>query len=245
MSELTDKVAIITGASSGIGAATAKALAAEGAKIMLAARREPRLQELQSEIEAAGGTAQYALADVTQRGQVDDLVAQTEDAFGPVDILFNNAGVMLLSTLDKTKVDEWEQMVDINIKGVMYGIAAVFPKMMQRGSGHIINNASVAGHKVFGGAAVYCATKFAVRALSEGVRMESQGKLRSTVISPGAIATELADHITDQDIKSGMEPVLKLAIAPEAIARAVVYAASQPPDVDVNEVVVRPAAQEL
>jgi NADP-dependent 3-hydroxy acid dehydrogenase YdfG len=245
MADFKDLVVIVTGASSGIGAATARTLAERGAKVMLAARRVERLEQLHAEIEDAGGVANVHACDVTQRGDVEALVAATEKELGPVDVMINNAGVMLLSALAKTKVDEWDQMIDVNIKGLLYGVAAVLPKMLERGHGHIINVSSIAGHKVFPGGGVYCATKTAVRFISEGIRAESGDKVRSTIISPGAIATELAEHITDPDAKKGVEPALEVAIDPQAIAEAICFAISQPNDVDVNEVTVRPTAQDL
>lgn len=245
MTKLSGLTAIITGASSGIGEATARELASAGMRIMLAARREDRLQRLQGEIEQAGGSARYRVTDVTNRADVQALADETVRAFGAVDVLFNNAGVMLLAPLDKLRVDEWDRMIDVNIKGVLYGIAAVVPQMRRQGRGHIINCASTAGHRLFPGAAVYCATKFAVRALSEGLRMESGEKVRCTIISPGAVATELPDHISDPDMKKVMEGPYRIAIGPDAIARAVRFAIEQPPDVDVNEILVRPTAQML
>ncbi len=245
MTNLKELTAIITGASSGIGEATALELAGAGVRVMLAARREDRLQALQGKIEQLGGVAQIRVTDVTSREDVEGLVADTVQAFGRVDVMFNNAGVMLLSPLEKLKVDEWDRMVDVNIKGVLYGMAAVLPQMRQQGSGHIINTASVAGLKVFPAAAVYCGTKHAVRAISEGLRMEFGDQIRSTIISPGAVATELADHISDQEVKAQMAGVYEIAIPSEAVARAVRYAIEQPASVDINEIVVRPTAQTL
>nr|WP_322688256.1 SDR family oxidoreductase [Nostoc sp. DedSLP04] len=198
MSEIQNKVVIITGASSGLGEATAKRLAASGAKLMLAARREDRLKDLVGAIAKSGGTATYQVTDVADSAQVEALAKETLSTYGRIDVLINNAGLMPLSALDQVKVDEWERMIDINIKGVLYGIAAVLPIMRQQKSGHVINLSSVAGHKVFPGAAVYCATKYAVRAISEGLRLESNGEIRSTNISPGAVATELGNTITDR-----------------------------------------------
>ncbi|MGK7876567.1 MAG: SDR family oxidoreductase [Xenococcaceae cyanobacterium] len=245
MSEITDKVIIITGASSGLGEATARRLAKNGAKLMLAARREECLQNLVNEIEQAGGTAKYQLTDVTNRSEVEALVKATLQAYGKVDVLVNNAGLMPLSPLAATKVAEWEKMVDVNIKGVLYGVAAVMPIMQAQKSGHIINISSVAGHKVFPGGAVYCATKFAVKAISEGIRLESEGIIRSTNISPGAVATELANSITHEETAKGMDAIYEIAIDADAIARAITYAIEQPDDVDVNEIIIRPTKQEL
>ena len=245
MSEVNNKVVIITGASSGLGEATALRLAKNGAKLMLAARREDRLQDLVQRIEQAGGTAQYKLTDVTSQSEVAALAKATKEAYGKIDVLVNNAGLMPLSPLAAVKVTEWETMVDVNIKGVLYGVAAVMPIMQAQESGHIINVSSVAGHKVFPGGAVYCATKFAVRAISEGIRLESNGLIRSTNISPGAVATELGNSITDEATLKSMDAIYDIAIDADAIARAITYAIEQPQDVDVNEMIIRPTKQEL
>lgn len=245
MSEIQNKIVIITGASSGLGEATAKRLAKQGAKLMLAARREDRLQKLVSEIEQNGGIAKYQVTDVSDRSQVEALAKATHQAYGRIDVLVNNAGLMPLSPLDATKVEEWEKMIDVNIKGVLYGVAAVLPIMRAQQSGHIINLSSVAGHKVFAGATVYCATKFAVKAISEGIRLESHGHIRATNISPGAVATELPNTITHEQTAKGMDQVYSVAIDADAIARAITYAIEQPGDVDVNEMIIRPTKQEL
>jgi len=237
------KVIIITGASSGIGEATAKLLASQSAILMLAARREERLKTLVQEIEASGGKASFQVTDVTNRQAWKDLVDATIEKYDRLDVLINNAGLMPLSPLDALKVDEWEQMVDVNIKGVLYGIAAVLPLMRKQKKGHIVNVASVAGIKVFPSGAVYCATKFAVRAISEGLRLESNGKIRSTIISPGAVDTELTDHISDKESAENAEKNYQYAISSDAIARAILYAVEQPEDVDINEVVIRPTQQ--
>ncbi|HET7521738.1 MAG TPA: SDR family oxidoreductase [Bacillales bacterium] len=245
MSNVEGKVVVLTGASSGIGEGTAKELAARGAKLVLAARREERLQNLQKEIEGAGGEARYRVTDVTSREQMEALAQFALDTYGKIDVLVNNAGLMPLSFMNKLKVDEWDRMVDVNIKGVLYGIAAVLPHMREKGKGHIINVSSVAGHEVNLGGAVYSGTKFAVRAISEGLRKEEspRNNIRTTIISPGAVATELTETITDEDIKSlfakrGIEPMQS-----EDIARAIRYAIEQPESVSVNEVVVRPTSQ--
>ncbi|MBD0386936.1 MAG: SDR family oxidoreductase [Nostoc sp. C3-bin3] len=245
MSLIENKVVIITGASSGLGEATAKRLAASGAKLMLAARREDRLKELVTAITKSGGTATYRVTDVVNRAQVQTLAKETLTTYGRIDVLINNAGLMPLSPLDQVKVEEWDQMIDVNIKGVLYGIAAVLPIMRQQKSGHVINLSSVAGHKVFPGSAVYSATKYAVRAISEGLRLESNGEIRSTNISPGALATELTTTITDQDTADGINQLYALAIDADAIARAIAYTIEQPSDVDVNEIIIRPTRQEL
>lgn len=245
MNEIQDKVIIITGASSGIGEACARELVDRGAKVMLAARRADRLEKLANELSSDGSAAAYHETDVTKKDQLEQLAAATLEKFGRIDVLVNNAGLMPLSPLEKLKLDEWERMVDVNIKGVLYAFAAVLPKMLDQGSGHIINVSSVAGHVVFPGAAVYCATKFAVRAFAEGIRQESKGRLRSTIISPGAVDTELADHISDEGTKEAMGDILDIAIKPDAIARAVAFAVEQPKDVDINEIIVRPTKQDL
>jgi NADP-dependent 3-hydroxy acid dehydrogenase YdfG len=245
MSQVSGKSIIITGASSGIGEATAKLLAEHGAKLMLAARRDDRLEKLVAEIESAGGTATYQTVDVTQCNQVEALAKTTLEQYGKIDVLINNAGIMPLSRLDQLKVDEWERTIDINIKGVLYGIAAVLPHMQKAQSGHIINIASVAGHKVYPSSVVYCSTKFAVRAISEGLRQEVGAHIRSTIISPGAVATELTNSISDPEAAKNINALYEMAIQPEAIAQAIRYAIEQPKEVDVNEILIRPTAQEL
>lgn len=244
MSEI-EKVVIITGASSGLGEATARRLAKRGAKLMLAARREDRLKDLVEEIAKEGGTAKYQVTDVVDRSQVEALTQATKQAYDRIDVLVNNAGLMPLSPLAANKVEEWEQMVDVNIKGVLYGISAVMPTMLEQESGHIINISSVAGHKVFSGGTVYCATKFAVKAISEGIRIESNGKIRSTNISPGAVATELTHTISHEETAQMAEQLYGIAIDADAIARAITYAIEQPGDVDINEMIIRPTKQEL
>jgi NADP-dependent 3-hydroxy acid dehydrogenase YdfG len=245
MSEINGKVVIITGASSGLGEATARRLAKSGAKLVLAARREERLVELRDAIVEQGGEAIYRVTDVTDRAQVESLAKAAKEAYGRIDVLVNNAGLMPLSPLDQLKVDEWEQMIDVNIKGVLYGIAAVLPTMREQHSGHIINLSSVAGHVVFPGAAVYCATKYAVKALSEGIRQEGGAEIRSTNISPGAVATELTTTISDPETAKGVEELYEMAINADAIARAIAFAIEQPADVDVNELIIRPTQQPL
>ncbi len=245
MSEIQNKVVIITGASSGLGEATARRLAKHGAKLMLAARREDRLKELVAEIQKDGGTAKYQVTDVSDRNQVEALAKATHQAYERIDVLVNNAGLMPLSPLAANKVDEWEKMVDVNIKGVLYGIAAVMPIMQQQKSGHIINLSSVAGHKVFPGGTVYCATKFAVKAISEGIRLESNGEIRSTNISPGAVDTELTNTISHEETAKNVDQLYGVAIDADAIARAITYAIEQPGDVDINEIIIRPSKQEL
>ena len=240
------KTAIITGASSGIGQAAAKELAGRGFSVMLAARREDRLVELKKEIEDAGGQAAYQVTDVTSAEEMKALAEAAIEQFGGIDVMLNNAGLMPLSFLNKLKIDEWDRMVDVNIKGVLYGIAAVLPHMEERGEGHIINVSSVAGHDITPGSAVYSGTKFAVRAITEGLRQELDPamNIRATIVSPGAVATELTDTITDQDILTGFAsgPSMEFLQA-EDIARAIGYAVEQPAHVDVNEILIRPRQQ--
>ena len=239
------KVVVITGASSGIGEATALMLAKQGAKVVLGARGLDRLRTLADRIAKAGGDVAYAPADVKRREDVTNLVKLAIERFGKLDIMFNNAGVMPISPLDGLRVDDWEEMIDINIKGVLYGIAAALPVFRKQGFGHIINTASVAGIKTTPGMSVYSGTKFAVRAISEGLRQEAGEKLRVTVISPGFVNTNFADGVTDPEMKARLgESRDKFAMPPDAIARAVVYAIGQPAEVDVNEIVIRPTAQE-
>jgi NADP-dependent 3-hydroxy acid dehydrogenase YdfG len=242
MSELRGKTAIVTGASSGIGEATALALAKAGADVALTARRADRLEKLAERIRRETDVQVLVLpADVTDREAVVGVAARVKEEWGRIDILVNNAGVMLLSFLEKNKVDEWERMVDVNIKGVLFGIHAVLPIMRAQRSGHIINISSDAGHEVFPAGSVYCATKFAVRAISMGIEKElSREGIRVTNISPGAVATELVTHITDQDVLDMFAQYPIVPMQSEDIARAVVYAASQPEHVNVNEILVRP-----
>ncbi|MFD4675786.1 SDR family oxidoreductase [Lentzea sp. NPDC058450] len=231
------KVVLISGASSGIGEATARVLAAAGHQVFLGARREDRLAALAAEI---GGS--YAPLDVTSRESFQSFVDAAVERYGRIDVLVNNAGVMPLSLMSSLKVDEWDRMVDVNIKGVLNGIAAVLPRFAD--GGHVVNVASVAAHTVMPTAAVYCATKYAVRALSEGLRQESSA-LRVTVISPGAMESELANSITDDVAAGAMEDLVKIALPASVIGDAIAYAIAQPPSVDVNEIIVRPVVQQL
>jgi NADP-dependent 3-hydroxy acid dehydrogenase YdfG len=242
MFNVEDKVVIITGASSGIGEATARMLAKNGAKVVLGARRLDRLEAIAKEIHADGGIAEYQALDVTQRDQLVAIAQFAKEKFGRIDVMINNAGVMPLSTLDQLKVDEWDRMIDVNIKGVLYGIAAVLPIMKAQQSGQIINISSIGGHAVSPTAAVYCATKFAVGAISEGLRQEVGGDIRVTVISPGVTESELANTISDESARKGIQEFRKLCIPAEAIARSILFAVSQPDDVDVSEMIVRPTA---
>lgn len=235
------KVVAITGASSGIGEATARMLAGLGAKVVIGARRTDRLERLAGEITAAGGSVRAQMLDVTRRADVAAFVEVAQAEFGRLDVMVNNAGVMPLSPLDALKVEEWDRMVDVNIKGVLYGIAAALPVMKAQGSGQIINLSSIGGHRVSPTAAVYCATKFAVGAISDGLRQEMD-RIRVTVISPGTTTSELADTISDPTARDAMKAWRAITISPDAVARAIAYAIGQPDDVDVSEIVVRPTA---
>ncbi|WP_131195166.1 SDR family oxidoreductase [Lichenihabitans psoromatis] len=241
MSNLSGKVVAITGASSGIGEAAARYLAASGARLVIGARRTDRLDRLAATIASQGGDIRFAALDVTRRSDLEAFVGLALSAYGRLDVLVNNAGVMPLSPLDALKVDEWDRMIDVNIKGVLYGIAAALPVMKQQGFGQIVNVSSIGGHRVSPTAAVYCATKFAVRAISDGLRQEND-RIRVTVISPGVITSDLADTISDPVARETMKSFRAIAIGPEAIARAIAYAVEQPDDVDVSEIVVRPTA---
>jgi NADP-dependent 3-hydroxy acid dehydrogenase YdfG len=238
------KVVAITGASSGIGEATALLLAERGAKIVLGARRSDRLAALAKRIAGAGGEAAYVRTDVKRRDDLSGLVSLACARYGKLDVLVNNAGIGPVSLLDDLRVEDWEEMVDINIKGVLYGIAAALPVFRAQGFGHVVNIASTAGHVIKPTMSVYSATKFAVRAISEGLRQEAGDKLRVTIISPGFVATDFVDSVTNPEVKSHLAASRdKLAIPPDAIARAIAFAIEQPADVDVNEIVIRPAAQ--
>ena len=247
MQTIKDKVVVITGASSGLGEATARLLASEGATVVLGARRVERLKTLAEELNAKGGKAFAVATDVTDRQQVKQLVDIAVEKFGRIDVIINNAGLMQQSPLDKLKVDEWDNMIDINIKGVLYGIAAALPQMERQKFGHIINVSSVAGHKVTPAGVVYCATKHAVRAITEGLRTEVKPyNMRTTIISPGAVATELPNHITDKESAAGIQQFYEgYAIPADSFARAVAFAITQPEDVDINEILFRPTRQEL
>ena len=239
MENIKDKIVLITGASSGIGEATARHLAELGATVALGARRTERLDAIVKELTDAGHAAESHALDVTDLASVRSFVDAAVAAHGRVDVMVNNAGVMPLSMLEELKVDEWDRMVDVNVKGVLYGIAAALPVFKRQGGGQFVNVSSIGGHRVSPTAAVYCATKFAVNAISEGLRQESRD-VRVTVISPGVTTSELADSISDPTAAAAMREYRKDAIPAEAIARAVAYAVSQPDDVDVNEVIVRP-----
>ncbi|PPC71770.1 SDR family oxidoreductase (plasmid) [Pantoea sp. SGAir0430] len=241
MAHSNAKVIILTGASSGIGEAIARLLASQGHKLVLGARRTDRLAILCDELRASGAQLDYLATDVTQRADTQQLADFARDKYGRVDVMINNAGVMPLSPLSSLKVDEWDRMLDVNVRGVLYGIAAVLPVMESQQSGHIINIASIGALAVSPTAAVYCATKFAVRAISDGLRQESR-QLRVTVINPGVVESELADTITDETARVAMQSYRQIALKPEAIAQAVSWAITQPGEVDVNEITVRPTA---
>ncbi|MED4070992.1 SDR family oxidoreductase [Priestia endophytica] len=246
MSNTQDKVVIITGASSGIGEATAKKLASKGAKLVLAARREDRLQKLQEDIKENGGKAIYKVTDVTSHEQMEELAAYALEEFGQIDVLVNNAGIMPQAFLSKKKIDEWDSMIDVNIKGVLYAIAAVLPYMRERKSGHVINLSSVAGHNIYPGGTVYCGTKHAVRAISEGLRQEeamSGTNIRVTNVSPGAVNSELLETTSDPEMKTGLDEFYQTAINADSIARTIAFAIEQPSDVAINELIIRPTVQ--
>jgi NADP-dependent 3-hydroxy acid dehydrogenase YdfG len=232
---------LITGASSGIGEGAARLLAAQGHRVVIGARRTDRLARLAESIEASGGIVRYRELDVTSADDVAAFARFALDAFGRIDVLINNAGVMPLSPLNALKLDEWNRMIDVNIRGVLHGIAAVLPTMEAQGRGQIVNISSIGGLSVSPTAAVYCATKFAVRAISDGLRQETD-TIRVTVICPGVVESELADSISDDTARAAMQTFRRIAITPDAIARAIAYAVEQPDDVDVSEIVVRPTA---
>ncbi len=243
MSNIAGKVVVITGASSGIGEATALLLAERGAKVVLGARGVSRLEALTARIRDAGGEAAYVPTDVRQRDDLSALVRLADKRYGKLDVLVNNAGVMPISPLDDLHVEEWEEMIDINIKGVLYGIAAALPVFRQQGFGHFVNIASTAAFLVLPNMSVYAGTKVAVRAISEGLRQEAGDKLRVTIISPGMTRTNFAEAMTNPQVKAQLEERRdRTAMPPDAIARAIAFAIEQPEDVDVSEVVVRPTA---
>ena len=246
-SNIADKVVVITGASSGLGESTARLLARQGAIVVLGARRKDRIDALVADITANGGRALGFQADVTHRNDIQALVQGAIEAYDRVDVLVNIAGLMAIAPIAALKVEEWDRMIDVNIKGVLYGIAAALPIMQRQKQGHIINIASVVGIKVFApGGTVYSATKFAVRALTEGLRIELKAdNIRSTMISPGAAATELTESSSDAATRQNLREFYKIAIPAESIARAVAYAIEQPNDVEIDEIVIRPTAQEF
>ncbi len=242
-SSLDQKVILVTGASSGIGEATARHLASLGARVVVGARRTERLEKLVAEVRAAGGTAEFRALDVASLDDVQAFADFALRTFGRIDVLINNAGVMPLSPLAELKIDEWNRMIDVNIRGVLHGIAAVLPHMTERRSGHVINVSSVGGFRVWPTCAVYSGTKFAVRAISEGLRLETKD-IRVTIVSPGVVESELADSITSPATAEMITEFRQAALKPEAIAQAIAYAIGQPADVDVSELVVRPVASD-
>jgi NADP-dependent 3-hydroxy acid dehydrogenase YdfG len=240
------KVIVITGASSGLGAAAARHLSSLGATVVLAARRADRIQALAEELNSGGGRALPVTTDLARFDQVKRLADGVLETYGRIDVLINNAGLMPLSPLDRLKVDDWDRMIDVNIKGVLYGIAAVLPTMQRQKSGHIINVSSVAGHKVRPGSTVYSATKTAVRVISEGLRQEVKPyNIRTTVISPGAVDTELSHSVTESDVAENVKKFYaELAVPADSFARAVAFAIGQPENIDINEILYRPTRQE-
>lgn len=236
-----DKVILITGASSGIGEGLARELGSAGAKVLLGARRLDRIEAVAADIRGGGGTAEATPLDVTDRQSMADFVRSAVDRWGRVDVLVNNAGIMPLSPLAAGKHDEWERMVDVNIKGVLWGIGAVLPLMEAQGSGHVINIASIGALGVVPTAAVYCATKFAVRAISDGLRQEST-KIRVTCVNPGVVESELASTITHEETMAYMDAWRAVALQPADIARAVRHVIESPDHVDVTEITIRPTA---
>jgi NADP-dependent 3-hydroxy acid dehydrogenase YdfG len=240
------KTVVITGASSGLGESAARHLAGLGAAVVLGARRLDKLEAIARDIRAAGGTAEILETDVTDAGQVKALIDLAVKVHGRLDVLINNAGLMAIAPLSEIKVDEWDRMIDINIKGVLYGIAAALPVFERQKSGHFINVSSVAGIKVFSpGGSVYSGTKFAVRAISEGLRHEVGGAIRTTTILPGAVDTELKFGTSDKGSAEVVGNFYKIAIPADSVARAIAFAIEQPADVDINEIVLRPTVQDF
>ena len=245
-SNITDKVVVITGASSGLGEATARHLAGLGARLVLGARRLERLQAIAAELRAQGAQVEVRATDVTQPGQVQALIHTAVNTFGRLDVLVNNAGLMAIAPLSEGQVEEWDRMIDINIKGVLYGVAAALPIFQRQNSGHFINISSVAGLKVFApGGTVYSGTKFAVRAISEGLRQEVGGAIRTTTILPGAVDSELKLGSSHAASSANVNEFYKIAIGADAVARAIAYAIEQPAEVDINEIVLRPTVQDF
>lgn len=241
MLNVEDKVIAITGASSGIGEASAKLLAQNGAKVVLGARRTEKLEKIVEDIRLSGGIAEFKAVDVTDRQDMNEFIHFAKEKFDRIDVIFNNAGVMPLSLMSALKVNEWDKMINVNINGVLNGIAAGLPIMEAQGGGQFINTASIAAHWVGPTSAVYSATKYAVWAISDGLRQESKN-IRVTIISPGVVETELGSDISDETSKGFLQELRKTALMPDMIARAVLYAVAQPENVDVNEIIVRPTA---
>ena len=245
MMNIQGKVVAITGAGRGIGRATALHLASHGAKVVLAARREPEIEAVARQVEANGGEAAYRSTDVTRRADLEALVDLACDRFGRLDVLVNNAGIGPISRFDALRVDEWDAMIDVNIKGALYGIAAALPVFQRQGTGHIVNILSTAGIKILPTMGVYAATKNALRTVTEALRQEAGPHLRVTEVSPGFVDTDFAGSIGDPTVRAAIETRKKaFAIAPDAIARAVAFAIEQPADVEIGSIVVRPTAQD-
>ncbi|MBU2956101.1 SDR family oxidoreductase [Paracoccus sp. 1_MG-2023] len=243
---IENKVVLITGASSGLGEATARHLAERGAKLTLAARRQDKLETIADELRAKGTEVEVVQTDVTDRQQVQAMVDRTVDRFERMDVIINNAGLMAIAPLDETKVDEWDKMIDINIKGVLYGIASALPVFRKQQSGHFINLSSVAGIKVSApGGTVYSGTKYAVRAITDGLRAEVGEHIRTTSIEPGAVESELKYGTSHDQSAKAVEKLYEQAIPADSVARAIAYAIEQPTDVDINEIVLRPTSQEF
>jgi NADP-dependent 3-hydroxy acid dehydrogenase YdfG len=244
MSGIEGKVVAITGASSGIGEATALLLAERGAKVVIGARGSERLKALADRIVSVAGEVAYARTDVKRREDLSNLVKLACERYGKLDVLVNNAGIGPISPLDELRVDEWDEMIDINIKGVLNGITAALPVFRKQGFGHFVNTASTAGHTTAPNQSVYSGTKFAVRAISEGLRQEAGDKLRVTIISPGFVRTQFVEAIANPELRARFADSRdRFAMPPDAIARAIAFAIEQPADVDVNEIVIRPTAQ--
>lgn len=246
-SSIAGKVIVVTGASSGMGEAAARYLSEQGAHLVIGARRANRIEKLATDLIAKGANVIPVAIDVTRQADVQNLVDTAVKSFGRIDVLINNAGVMPLSPLENLQIEEWNYMIDVNVRGVLYGIAAALPYMKEQKFGHIITTASVAAHKVFPTAAVYSATKFAVHALMEGLRLETKPyNIRTTSVSPGAVVTELHQNISNEDIRAANQKYAKnFGISAESFARVVAFAIAQPFDVDVNEIIFRPTSQEL
>lgn len=243
---IAGKVVIITGSSSGLGEETAKYLTKLGACVVLGARRKERLEKITEEILFHGGRAAYFVADVTKKNDVKSLVEYGIEKFGRIDVMVNNAGFMAIAPLSEIKTEEWDRMIDVNIKGVLYGIAAALPKFQAQKSGHFINISSIAGLKVFSpGGTVYSGTKFAVRAISEGLRHEVGGNIKTTTILPGAVESELKHGSSHKESRDLINTFYNIAIPADSVARAIAYAIEQPDEVDINEIVLRPAVQEF
>ncbi|MBB3130563.1 NADP-dependent 3-hydroxy acid dehydrogenase YdfG [Paenibacillus rhizosphaerae] len=247
MENIKSKVIILTGATGGIGEATAKLLAQNGAKLVLAARREDRLQSLADDILKSGGEAIFLPTDVSSANGMQELAQAALQKYGRIDVLVNNAGIMPNSWLNELKIDDWGRMIDVNIKGVLYGIAAVLPAMREQQAGHIINISSLMGHKVVPVTAVYSATKHAVRAITEGLRQEESptSRIRTTNISPGMVATETAISVLPPEYQDAVAPGSGMALSPDSVARAVVYSINEPDDTAINEITIRPTLQEI